>query len=62
MNKKVKAFTLRFSEKDWEIITKLVKSNGTWASAWIREIVINELIRLGKRKEDVKSGIREKGR
>jgi predicted DNA binding CopG/RHH family protein len=62
VNNKAKSLAVRFSAHDWSIINQIAKKNGTWASTWIREVVINELVRLGKRKEEAKSGIREKGR
>ena len=52
---------VRFSEEDWKLIDDLAKKEGTWAATWIREVVIRELIKSGRRKK-VKSKIREKDR
>jgi hypothetical protein len=58
MKKKDKVYMVRFSEEDWKLINKIAKKNGTWAATWIREVVIRELIKMGKRKEG-ESKIRE---
>jgi hypothetical protein len=61
MSKKVRALTVRFSEEDLRMINGVSKKYGMWASTWIRQVISEELVRLGKKKE-VKNYTREYGR
>lgn len=61
MRKKTKIINIRVTEQDFHIIRKMCKKNGTWSGSWARELLLKELVRLGKRgNED--SHIREKVR
>ncbi len=52
---------VRFSEEDLRIINSVAKKSNMWAATWVREAVLEKLVRLGKKK-DVVSNIREYGR
>ena len=51
MNKKVRSLTVRFSEEDLRLVNSASKKVGLWASTWVRQVVSDELIRLGRKKE-----------
>jgi hypothetical protein len=61
MNKKVRSLSVRFSEEDLRAINSISKKLGMWASTWVRQVVSDELVRLGKKK-DIKNYMREYGR
>lgn len=61
MNKKVRSLSVRFSEEDLRIVNSVSKKLGMWASTWVRQIISEELIRLGKKK-DIKNYTREYSR
>lgn len=61
MSKKVRSLTVRFSEEDLRLVNSASKKLGLWASTWVRQVVSDELVRLGRKKE-VKSYTREYGR
>ena len=61
MSKKVRSLSVRFSEEDLRAINSASKKLGMWASTWVRKVVSDELVRLGKKKE-VKNYTREYGR
>jgi len=51
MGKKTEIVAVRFTAEDAEAVHKLSKKEGVWASAWIRGVVIERLIKLGKKKK-----------
>jgi predicted DNA binding CopG/RHH family protein len=53
MKKKIRGLTVRFSEEDLATINQVAKKNHTWSSTWIRQIVIRELVKLGRRKDNI---------
>lgn len=61
MGKKVRTLSVRFSEEDLRTINSVSKKMGIWASTWVRQIVSEELVRIGKKK-DVKNYTREYSR
>jgi hypothetical protein len=61
MSKKVRSLTVRFSEEDLRLVNSTSKKLGLWASTWVRQVVSDELVRLGRKKE-VKTYTREYGR
>ena len=61
MGKKVRCLTVRFSEEDLRLVNSVSKKEDIWASTWVRQVVSNELIRLG-RKKDSKPYTREYSR
>lgn len=61
MKKKVRSLTVRFSEEDLKMVNSVSKKMGMWASTWVRQVVSDELVRIGKKK-DTKSYTREYAR
>ena len=61
MNKKVETLAIRFTVEDMESIDKISKKEGMWASSWVRQVVIERLIKLGHKKKG-KNHIMEYGR
>lgn len=61
MSKKTDAITVRFTAEDMESICKISKKEGMWASSWIRSVVIERLVKIGKKKKSNNS-IAEYGR
>lgn len=61
MKKKVMSLTVRFSEEDLRMVNSASKKLGMWASTWVRQVVSDELVRIGKKK-DTKPYTREYGR
>jgi hypothetical protein len=51
MEKKTEVLCVRFTAEDAEAIHKISKKEGVWASAWIRGVVVEHLIKLGKKKK-----------
>lgn len=61
MSKKTHILSVRFTDKDAEVIDKISKKEGMWASAWVRSVVIEQLVKLGIRKKSI-NHISEYGR
>lgn len=57
--KKTKLMVIRFTEEDLKNINKIANKNGIWGGTWVRTVILQELVRLGKRK-NFDSHIRKK--
>ncbi len=53
---------VRFSKEDAELIDRIAKKRGMWKGAWMREVIIKELVRLGHIKSNRAQQVREYGR